>query len=106
MAAYLLAQLTFTNRAAYKIYLRDFTKVLEAHAGRVLIADEQPCVLEGSWSGDKVVLLEFADEVSCRAFLTAPDYVRIAAYRKAGASASVLLLQGFDQPAAPATQSA
>jgi len=96
MTVYVLAQLTFTDRAAYDRYQARFLDVLRPFNGRLLVADEQPQVLEGAWRGDKVVLIAFPDEASFRAWGESPAYQEISKDRKAGAQATVLLLRGVD----------
>ena len=95
MAAYALAQLTIHDREPYDRYAAAFMGVFTKFGGRVLAADESPEVLEGSWEHDKVVLLEFPDRESLQRWATSPEYVEIAADRKAGATGPVLLVHGF-----------
>jgi uncharacterized protein (DUF1330 family) len=45
---YVLAQLTLTDRAAYKRYVDRFMPVLESSCGKVLAADMTPDLIEGS----------------------------------------------------------
>jgi uncharacterized protein (DUF1330 family) len=80
----------------YGRYMSRFMPVLEKHHGKLLAADEAPRVLEGEWwDRDKVVLMEFADKDTFRAWATSAEYTEIAADRKAGADAVVLLIKGF-----------
>ena len=95
MTVYALAQLTFTDRAAYDRYMARFTDVFAQFKGRVLAADETPLVLEGEWSGDKVVLLEFPDQAAMQHWATSPAYREISRDRVAGATGPVLMLHGF-----------
>lgn len=95
MSAYLLAQLTFKNLAAYRRYQAAFPAVFARFGGKVLVADERPNVLEGDWRGDKVVLLQFPDPDAARRFAESDDYRAIAEDRRAGAEGPVLLLTGL-----------
>lgn len=95
MTVYALAQLRFTDRAAYDRYQARFFEAARGHKIRLLAADEAPRVLEGAWDRDKVVLLEFPDEAAYEAWASSPLYEEIARDRKAGADAVVLLLQGL-----------
>ena len=58
----------------------------ETVQGRLLAADESPMVVEGTWDGDKVVLLWFPDEAAYREWAESPDYQEIVKDRKAGTS--------------------
>jgi len=96
MTVYALAQLTIHDRVRYGRYQGRFMDVLRRHKGRLLAADESPRVVEGRWEREKVVLLSFTDEAAYRAFAESPDYREIAADRRAGADAVVLLVKGID----------
>ena len=95
MTVYVLAQLTYTDRAAYDRYMARFMENFAPFGGRVLAADEEPHLLEGEWKGDKVVLLEFPDEAAMGAWAMSPGYREIARDRRAGATGPVLLLKGY-----------
>ena len=62
---------------------------------RLLSADEEPKVLEGTWNRDKLVLMSSPDETAFQAWASSPEYLDIAKDRKAGADAVVLLAKGF-----------
>jgi hypothetical protein len=57
-------------------------------------ADEHPKVIEGRWSGEKVVLFSFPDENAFRKFYDAPEYHAIAKDRNEGADTPVRLVKG------------
>ena len=95
MTVYVIVQLKMTDRAAYDRYQAKFFDVFRKFSGRLLSADEQPAVIEGSWDRDKVVLMSFPDQAAFRAWADSPEYREIAKDRKAGAQAVVLLAKGF-----------
>jgi len=95
MSVYVIAQLSITDRAAYRRYQERFMGVLGRFQGRLLAADESPLVVEGTWDRDKVVLLSFPGEAAYREWAESPDYQEIAKDRKAGSTAVVLLVKGI-----------
>lgn len=95
MTVYALAQLKITGRARYQRYVDAFMPVLAAHGGRLLAADETPCIEEGDWPFDKAILIAFPDEATFRKWASSPEYRQIAEDRLAGASGPVLLLHGI-----------
>lgn len=95
MSVYIIAQLKFTERARYDRYQSRFMGVFTKFKGRLLVADEQPVVLEGDWPRDKVVIMEFPDAEAAREFQESPEYGEIAVDRKAGADAVVLTVRGL-----------
>ena len=95
MTVYVIAQLSFTDRAAYRRYQERFMAVMNRYRGRLLVADEKPLVLEGAWDRDKLVLMSFPDEAAYREWADSPAYREISKDRKAGAEAVVLLVKAI-----------
>lgn len=95
MTVYAIAQLRFTDRAAYDRYQARFLAVFNRYAGTLLAADESPQVLEGESDREKVVLMSFPDEPSFRNWANSPEYQEISKDRRAGADSVVLLIKGL-----------
>ena len=95
MTVYVVAQLAFTDRAAYDRYQARFMDVFRGCGGRLLAADEHPQVIEGRWDREKLVLMSFPDEPACRRFFDSPEYREIAKDRIAGADTVSLLVKGI-----------
>ena len=66
VTVYAIAQLRFTDRAAYDRYQARFMEVFRRHPGTLLAADESPEVVEGDWDREKLVLMSFPDEAAFR----------------------------------------
>ncbi len=94
MTVYVIAQITIHDRAAYDRYLAGFMPVLMQYGGRLLVADEQPEVVQGTWSGSKVIVMSFADRDACQRWADSPEYRRISVDREAGTEGVVLLVRG------------
>ena len=95
MTVYAIAQLRFTDRAAYDRYQVRFMDVFRRHRGTLLAADESPKVVEGTWDRDKVVLMSFPDEAAFRLWSESLDYQEISRDRLAGADTVVLFAKGL-----------
>jgi len=95
MTVYVIAQLEFTDVDRYRIYQEAATRLFMQEGVRVLAADEAPVVMEGDWSGDKVVVMAFGDEAAARAFLESDAYRTISRDRDAGARTTALMVKGF-----------
>jgi uncharacterized protein (DUF1330 family) len=95
VTVYAIAQLRFTDRAAYDRYQIRFMDVFRRYQGTLLAADESPQLVEGQWDRDKVVLMSFPDEAAFRLWSESPDYQRISKDRRAGADTVVLLAKGL-----------
>lgn len=95
MTVYAIAQLRFTDRAAYDRYQAGFMDVFRRYSGTVLAADESPVVIEGEWDREKVVLMSFPDEAAFQDWAQSADYQHISEDRRAGADTVVLLVKGL-----------
>ncbi|MGB6209969.1 DUF1330 domain-containing protein [Mycobacterium sp.] len=95
MTVYAIAQLRFTDRAAYDRYQARFMHVFRRHRGTLLAADESPEVVEGNWDRDKVVLMSFPDDAEFRSWSESPEYQQISQDRRAGADTVVVLAKGL-----------
>lgn len=95
MTVYLVAQLAFTDVAAYRRYQAKFMDVFRKFDGRLLAADEHPKVLEGRFDRDKIVIMSFPDDAACLRFADAPEYQEISNDRRAGAQTLSLIVKGF-----------
>ncbi|MGO9929245.1 MAG: DUF1330 domain-containing protein [Mycobacterium sp.] len=95
MTVYAIAQLKFTDRAAYDRYQARFSEVFRRHSGTLLAADESPQVIEGQWDREKLVLMSFPDEAAFRSWAESAEYQDISQDRRAGADTVVLLAKGL-----------
>jgi uncharacterized protein (DUF1330 family) len=95
VTVYAIAQLRFTDRAAYDRYQARFMEVFRRHPGTLLAADESPRVVEGQWDREKVVLMSFPDETAFYGWAQSAEYQDISKDREAGADTVVLLVKGL-----------
>ena len=95
MTVYAIAQLRFTDRAAYDRYQAGFMDVFRRHPGTLLAVDESPQVIEGKWDREKLVLMSFPDEAAFRGWAQSSEYQDISKDRLAGADTLVLLVEGL-----------
>lgn len=95
MTVYVIAQLKFTDRAAYDRYAGKFMDAMKGFKGRLLVSDEAPRVIEGNWERDKVVLISFPDEAAYREWAESPGYQEISKDRRAGADTLSLLVRSI-----------
>lgn len=95
MATYVIAELTIHDRARYDRYAARFKDVLRHFDGRLLAADESPVVLEGDWTHEKIVLIEFKDPGEAVRWAASPEYRTIAVDRERSTVATVLSVRGL-----------
>jgi uncharacterized protein (DUF1330 family) len=95
MSVYVIAQLWIHNPVTYGRYVERFMNVFKNYKGSVLVADENPTVVEGAWDGNKIVMVSFPTEASFRQWADSSEYLDIAKDRKAGAESVILLVKGI-----------
>ena len=95
MSVYAIAQLWIHDPVTYKRYVDRFMEIFQNYKGRVLVADESPVILEGTWDGDKVIVVSFPTEALFRDWAESSEYLEIAKDRKAGATSVIMLVKGI-----------
>jgi uncharacterized protein (DUF1330 family) len=98
MTVYVIAQVKFIKEEYYRRYQSRFAEVFKPFKGRLLVADEKPKVLDGEFTRDKVVVMEFPDEGEATRFLDSPAYQEISRDRNLGAETLSLLVKGLPSP--------
>jgi uncharacterized protein (DUF1330 family) len=81
--------------------IHDATKMAEygpkaraaPNAGKVIAAGA-PQAIEGDWHGDRLVVIEFADEAAFRAWYDSPAYQEALRIRLAATDSRAALIQG------------
>ena len=97
MTVYVTVQVKLTDRETYARYEESFMDVFNQFDGTVLVNDYTPSLLEGEWSGDKIVVLSFPNKDSFTSWATSEQYQAIVGDRLAGGQATILLSEGLDQ---------
>lgn len=94
MTAYVVARVAIHDREPYDRYAAAFMPVLRQYGGRLLVSQEAPEPMEGSWDGRKLVVLAFDDAQAARTWADSPEYRKISEDRHAGSDAIAVLAEG------------
>ena len=86
-SAYVIANVTVNNPAAYEEYRRLSSIAMQAHGAEVCVRGGKIDVLEGDWSPSRLVILKFPSTEKARAFYDSSEYD---AARKARESIAVM----------------
>ena len=99
MAAYVVAHLTVHDWARYSTYGAGFFGPLNQHGGKVLMAEDDLEVVEGTPTPGRHVILEFVDRAAARAWYHSPEYQAVAQHRfEASTAHFVGIGSEFTQP--------
>jgi uncharacterized protein (DUF1330 family) len=91
MPAYYIGEHIVTNPTVFDDYLAKAVPMIERFGGRYLTKPDTHEILEGGWKPNRVVIVEFPDIASIRAWYMAPEYQPLIAMRQ-GASTDVMIM--------------
>jgi len=95
MAAYFLFDnVEVTDAVALTEYFPQAAKLVAEHGGRYVAVDAVPEILEGDPGLRSVVLMEFPDADSARAWYDSPEYRPLKAIRHRAARNNAVLIDG------------
>lgn len=94
MAAYLIVDIEVTDPDAYQTYVGQVPPLVARHGGTYLVRGGAHEVIEGDWSPNRVVVLQFPDTAAAHAFLDDADYAPVKAIRHRAAHSNTVLVQG------------
>lgn len=94
MTAYLVLDFTVLDMGAFFEYIEAVPAFIAKHDGRYVVQGAEPEVMEGDWSPERLVILEFPVKKNARAFLDDPDFQDLIAVRKANTISKLILVEG------------
>jgi len=95
MPAYIIADTAITNVDEYEIYKQQAKPIAEKYGGIYRVRGGDLDIIESDlWSPTRVVIIEFPDMASARAFINSPEYAPVKKIRQANAKATLLLVDG------------
>ncbi len=94
MPAYLISIITVTRPDAYEGYRALAGPAVAKHGGRFLARGGRHEVLEGSFAGKRVVVVEFETYDRAKAFYDSPEYLAARAQRAGAADFNMLVVEG------------
>ena len=94
MAAYIIVELEVTDPAGYEEYRAMVPATIEKYGGRYLVRGGRYETLEGDWSPQRVVVLEFDRPEQAKAWYDSAEYREPKALRHRTARAKMILIEG------------
>jgi uncharacterized protein (DUF1330 family) len=95
MAAYIIGEITVTDRAAFERYRAAVPAVIAAHGGRYVVRGPERHALEGSSPASRLVILEFPSMERLQAFWSSPDYAPLKALRESSSTCRLEAVEGY-----------
>ncbi len=95
MAAYIVVDTEITDPENYEEYKRLAKPIVESFGGVYLARGGDMHVVDAQlWAPTRVVVLEFPDVASARAFADSVEYAPVAAMRHEYANSTVVIIDG------------
>ena len=94
MTAYLIADTKVTDPQRYEEYKRQVKPLIERFGGSYAVRGGSHEVLEGDWEPTRLVVLEFPDMASLRAWYDSPEYEPLKVLRQQAAEGRLIAVEG------------
>lgn len=94
MAAYIIVDIDVTDPTRYEDYKRQAQETVHAFGGRYIVRGGAAEKLEGNWEPHRMVVLEFPDAATARAWWSSDAYQPAKELRAATANSNMVLVEG------------
>ena len=95
MNAYLVLDLTVHDLMGFRRYVSGIPAFIEKHGGHYIVRGVQPTVMEGEWSPDLMVIIEFPSRADAQAFLDDPQAQDLFALRHRTTTSKLVLVDAL-----------
>jgi uncharacterized protein (DUF1330 family) len=95
MPAYLIADSHITDQQTYDEYKRQVAPIVAKFRGRFLVRGGPHEILEGTWSPARLVMIEFPDMETLKAWYSSPEYAPLLALRQPAAIDHLVAVPGL-----------
>ena len=94
MAAYAIVNVEITDSAGFAEYRKLVPASIAEFGGRFLTRGGLTEVLEGEWIPNRLVILEFPDVPTIKAWYHSPEYQKLVELRKRTATSDFVVIEG------------
>ena len=95
MSAFILVDITVKNLEEYKEYLEKVPPFVAKHGGGYLVRGGEHRTLEGDWSPNRLVIIEFPSREAALAFHRDPGYQPVKAIRTRTTESKLIVVDGI-----------
>lgn len=94
MKAYLVLDLSINDFAGFRRYIAEIPAHISRHAGQYIVQGAVPTPVEGDWTPERMVIIEFPSRDNAEAFLSDPDIQDLFKVRHATTTSRLVLVDG------------
>lgn len=96
MPAYVIVQVEITDDEKYDRYKALTPDTIRRYEGKFIVRGGRSESLEGDWTVERLVILEFPSYDRAKEWYRSPEYQAAKAVREGGANMVFTLVEGFD----------
>ena len=94
MSAYVILDITVHDPGLFEQYKKLAPATIAAYGGRYLARGGKAEALEGDWSPNRMVILEFDNAETAKQWLDSPEYREAHAMRQQAATSHAIVVEG------------
>ena len=95
MPAYVVTEIEVIDKDRYEAYKQMVAPSIAAYGGKFLLRGGATETLEGTWSPQRFVIVEFASREQAKAWWGSPQYAEAKALRQATARTQMIVAEGL-----------
>ena len=94
MSAYVILDITVHDAELFEQYKKLAPETMAAYGGRYLARGGKAEALEGGWSPNRIVILEFDNAETAKQWLDSPEYREARSLRQQAATSHTIVVEG------------
>ena len=94
MAAYVIVDSVITDKPVFDDYLQQVPSIVETHGGKYLARGGAIQVVQGDWTPNRIVVVEFDSTEQAQAWQDSPEYADLKAMLNSSSNTSVIIVEG------------
>ena len=94
MKAYLVLDFSIDDLAGFNRYIAEIPAHIARHAGKYIVRGVPPTPIEGDWTPERMVIIEFPLRENAEAFLSDPDIQDLFKIRHETTTSRLVLVDG------------
>lgn len=94
MAAYVLVDNRIHDQEDFNEYIERIPNVIAAHGGRFLARGGATRVVEGDYTPQRVVVIEFGSFEQAETFVNSAEYIELSVIRNRSTNTSTIIVDG------------
>jgi len=94
MNAYLILDLSINDFGTFAEYIEIIPEFIQKHDGKYIVQGVEPEIMEGDWSPERVVVIEFPSKQNAKDFLADPNAQTLFNIRHKSTTSKLILVEG------------